>query len=102
MELTANYLRKLGFRRKRIKPSTVVYLLDVPASHCDWVTIVIAKVQDTWVVRTIKTSGDLGSRAVSHIIKRSTIVEVIEFAEFAQSDQWPIGNWDEPRLNQAS
>jgi 2-keto-3-deoxy-galactonokinase len=102
MELTVNYLRKLGFRRKRRKPETVEYLLDIPASHCDWVTIAIGKVEGLWVVKRIKTTGKIGSTAVSKLIKRSTISEVIEFAEFAASDQWPIVNWDDSQYNQAS
>ena len=103
MNLTANYLRKLGFKRKRRKQQeTVEYLLDIPASNCDWVTIAIGKVEGSWVVKRIKTTGKLGSDAVSKIIKRSTIAEVIEFAEFAASERWPIVNWDDAGLKQAS
>lgn len=102
MELTANYLRKLGFRRKRRKQQAIEYLLDVPASHGDWVTIAIAKVEGSWVVKRIKTTGRLGSEAVTKLIKRSTIGEVIEFAEFAASEQWPIVSWEDQSWKQAS
>lgn len=76
--------------------------MDVPASNCDWVTIAIAKVEGSWVVKRIKTTGKLSSAAVAKLIKRSTIHEVIEFAEFAASEHWPVVNWDDQQLKQAS
>lgn len=89
MELSTNYLRALGFRRKRKPNNETIYQLDTPYSLDDWVTLSISKVQDTWVIRTVKATGEFSRNLIAESIVRYSVDEVIALAEFLRYGKWP-------------